>query len=259
MNESPQKRILVLMPCLNEAESVKNVIQSVKKHLPSADIIVVDDGSSDATGSVAQSAGAKILRHVSAHGVGAALETGYLYALRNNYDVVLQLDGDGQHPADKLPDLLEHLLNDSADIVIGSRYLDKADRSETAIIRKVGHKLFSGLIFLVTGLKFTDPTSGFRGLSKRALTFFAGGVFPCDYPDSDVILMAYFSGLRIREVSVIMYPRSKGASQHSGVIRPIYYGMKMMLAMLMVLLNLNLWKRWRREHALEKLNPAERN
>lgn len=240
-------RILVIMPCLNEQGRVGDVIRSVRGVLPSADIVVVDDASGDATASEATSAGATVLRHGCNLGYGAALETGYLYAIRHGYDIALQMDGDGQHLAEELPALLEPLRHDEADIVVGSRYLgNPADHSST-FIRRLGQWLFRWVIVMLSGRWLSDPTSGFKGLNQRALSLFSSGVLPYDYPDSDVILMSFMAGLRIREVPARMKPRAGGKSMHSG-LKPFYYGIKMFLSILIVLLNFRLWHKWRREH-----------
>ena len=237
-------RVAVLVSCYNEAGRVVPVIEATHKALPLASIIVIDDGSTDASHREAISAGVTVLRHACNLGAGAASETGYLYALRNKYDVVLQLDGDGQHPADRLPDLLQTLIAREADIVIGSRYLRPGDSDGTPVLRWIGHRVFSTIVRLVGGIRVTDPTSGFRALSRKALLLFSDGVFPCDYPDSDVILMSHMSGLRIHEIPVRMKERVGGTSMHAG-IRPLYYGFKMLLSMFMVILNFRRWGRWR--------------
>ena len=252
----PSPRILVIIPCRNEESRVGEVIRAIRAILPRADIIVVDDASSDGTGAEAASAGATVLKHGCNLGYGAALETGYLHAVRHNYDIVLQMDGDGQHIAEELPRLLQPLADGQADLVLGSRYSSAGGQASAPLIRRLGHRFFSGLILLLTGRRFSDPTSGFQGLSKRALHLFSGGFFPCDYPDSDVLLMSIMSGLRIREVPVRMLPRSGGVSMHAG-LRPLYYGMKMLLSIFIVLLNFRTWHRWRRAHEVPASGFAE--
>lgn len=215
--------------------------------MPSTDIVVVDDFSSDDSVAEAFQAGTKVLSLCANLGYGAALETGYLFAIKNNYETVLQMDGDGQHQADQLPCLLEPLAGGFADIVIGSRYMSDTGMISTTLARRFGHRIFSGIIFLLSGMKISDPTSGFQGLNKNALALFASGIFPCDFPDSDVILMAKLCGLRIKEIPARMQERISGESMHSG-FKPIYYGLKMLLSILIVLLNFNVWKTWRQKH-----------
>jgi len=247
-NESPKmpkkQEILVIIPCHNESGRLENVIRQVKQHLPSADIAVIDDASTDTSAEEALRANGVVLSHCTNLGYGAALETGYLYASDNGYKIVLQMDGDGQHQADQLSNLLAPITDGSADIVIGSRYTAGTSMQSATLIRRIGHKLFSCIIRVLCGLEITDPTSGFQALDRKALALFSSGNFPCDFPDSDVILMAKMSGLRIREVPARMLPRSGGESMHSG-LKPLYYGIKMLLSIFIVLINFHTWRSWK--------------
>ena len=245
-----EPKILVMMPALNEAGRIGDVVREVVSVLPTADVVVINDGSSDATAAEAREAGAMVLPHAVSMGYGASLETGYLYAGQQGYDVALQMDSDGQHLPAELHALLKPLAAGEADIVIGSRFAEGASGSKTSFSRRLGQRFFSVLLWMMTGQRFSDPTSGFQGLSRRALRFFSSGVFPCDYPDADVLLMAHRSGLRIREVPVRMVARSGGISMHAGWA-PVYYGMKMLLALFMVGLNRSQWRQWK--HRLENL------
>jgi len=248
MGSTPSSaRIVVIMPCLNEEGRVGDVIRDIRRTVPSADVVVIDDASGDETHDEAVSAGATVLRHGCNLGYGAALETGYLYAVRNRYDVALQMDGDGQHLAEELPLILDPLLAGQADLVIGSRYLGAHNEGRSSFVRRVGQRLFAFVILLLSGRRLSDPISGFKGLSRRTLGLFSSGVLPYDYPDSDVILMSFMAGIQIREVPVRMKSRAGGKSMHSG-LKPVYYGIKMFLSILIVLLNFRVWHRWRKEH-----------
>jgi len=244
-------RILVLIPCFNEQGRIGNVITNVKHAITTADIAVVNDCSSDNSAEEAIACGATVLSHCYNLGYGASLETGYLYAMEKGYDIVLQMDGDGQHQADQLSALLAPIVDSSADIVIGSRYKAGAPDGNVTAIRKLGHRIFAGIIFILVRMKLSDPTSGFQALNRKALDLFSSGNFPCDFPDSDVILMAKMSGLNIREVPTRMMPRSGGESMHSG-LKPIYYGMKMLLSMFIVLLNFHIWQSWKKDHGAQR-------
>ena len=236
------QQLVLLIPCFNEAARVGPVIQAAKRVLPEAAVVVIDDASCDNTASVARNEGALVLSHSSNLGYGAALETGYLFAAKHGYDVLLQMDGDGQHLAEELPARLKPIVDGSADIVIGSRYIGGGSAElRIPVVRRFGHRLFSSLVRLCCGLHIEDPTSGFQAMTRRAFTFFADSGFPCDYPDSDVIVMATLAGLRIREVPARMRAREGGVSMHSG-LKPIYYGFKMLLSIFIVLLNRRLWK-----------------
>ena len=240
--------MLVIIPCCNESGRIGNVVSSVREIMPRAEVVVIDDASSDNSGEEALDAGATVLRHPSNLGYGASLETGYMYAVNNNCEIILQMDADGQHPAYELPRLLEPVQSGKADIVIGSRYRNNSGEPCVSPVRRFAHALISRLLFFLTGLRLSDPTSGFQALNRQSLCFFSSGVFPCDYPDSDVILMAHFAGLRIVETPVRMLPRAQGKSMHSG-LSPFYYTLKMVLAMFIVLLNFNMWRRWRKSHS----------
>ena len=247
MVDTVETKIIVIIPCRNESGRIAAVVKSIRKNLPEADILAVNDASTDDSAREAATAGDIVLSHSCNMGYGASLETGYLYAMRKDYDIVVQMDGDGQHKADQLELLLKPLLSDTADVVIGSRYGSGESTEATTFIRKAGHRLFSAIIRILTGLKLSDPTSGFQGLNRKAVSLFSSGVFPCDYPDSDVVLLAHMSGIRLVEVPVVMKGRSGGQSMHSG-LKPIYYGMKMMLSIFIVLLNYRTWKSWKHLH-----------
>ena len=243
------QRILVLMPCYNEQGRITDVIQSIRNALPSAHIILINDASDDSSADEAALAGATVLTHGCNLGYGAALETGYIYAVENDFDIVLQMDADGQHLAHQLHLLAAPILNDSADLVIGSRYGNSPDGgSASSPIKHFGHRLFAFIVRMLSGLSLSDPTSGFQALNRKALALFSSEEFPCDYPDSDVILMASMSGLRIMEVPVTMKERLGGTSMHDG-IEPFYYAIKMLFSMFVVLLNKPKWYRWRQAHS----------
>ncbi len=238
---------MVIIPCFNEQGRIGSVVRSIRKTLPDSEIVVVNDASTDLSAKEAKEAGAVVLSHICNMGYGGALETGYLYAGERGCRTLLQMDGDGQHAASEFRKLLDPALKEEADMVIGSRYRhDTAIGHKVPLLRKIGHGVFSLVIFLLTGNRLSDPTSGFQALGPRAVELFSSGIFPCDYPDSDVILIAHLSGLRIIEVPVNMQSRSGGKSMHSGV-EPFYYSIKMIFSMFIALLNLRKWSRWRKE------------
>ena len=240
------QRMVVIIPAKDEQGRIGPVLDSVRRVLPAADRVVISDGSTDATESEAVRAGARVLPHAVNMGYGASLETGYRYAVRQGYAGVLQMDGDGQHLAEELPRLLSPVLRDEADMVIGARHGSARSALAGSPLRFLGQRFFSGVLLIATGRWFADPTSGFQALGPRALRFFASGVFPCDYPDADVLLMAHLAGLRIVEVPVDMKPRTGGRSMHAG-LKPLYYGIKMLLSLFVVLLNAATWRAWRRQ------------
>ena len=235
------ERVLVILPAKDEQGRIGAVLDAVRHVMPDADRVVIDDGSRDATADEAVRAGARVLSHAVNMGYGASLETGYRFAVRQGYGLVAQMDADGQHLAEELPRLLDPVARGEADIAIGAR---DGVVLRGSPVRRVGQVFFSALLSVCTRRWFADPTSGFQVLGPRAVRFFSSGVFPCDYPDADVLLMAHLAGLRIREYPVKMRPRAGGRSMHAG-LRPVYYGAKMLLSVFIVLLNSGTWRAWR--------------
>jgi glycosyltransferase involved in cell wall biosynthesis len=218
------------MPAFNEGKAIGRVLSEVRA-MVHGDILVVDDGSSDETAAEARRAGARVAVHPVNLGYGAALQTGYRYALRHGYDAVLQLDADGQHDPASIPGLLEKL--SQADVVVGSRFLDAASY-RPPLGRRVGMWLFGKVATALCGQRVTDPTSGFQAISRAALHFYAHERYPADYPDADVLAMVARSGLRLAEVPVHMLPPPGGKSMHGGLLKPLYYVFRMSLALALV-------------------------
>lgn len=223
----------MIIPAFDEAPRIGRAVAGVRAALPQADILVVDDGSRDGTAACARAAGARVASHPFNLGYGAALQTGYKYALTRDYDFVLQLDADGQHEPRDLPALLDVVASGRADAAIGSRFLGGGDY-RAPFARRIGMRLFAAIASAVTHTRVTDPTSGFQALNRRVVRYYASPAYPVDYPDADVLIMLHFAGLRFVEVPVRMYPPS-GKSMHGG-LKPFYYVFKMFLSILMVLL-----------------------
>jgi glycosyltransferase involved in cell wall biosynthesis len=222
-------RLLVVMPAFNEAKRIRGVVEAVRGQVD-ADVLVVDDGSADETGPEARRGGARVAVHPVNLGYGAALQTGYRFALRNGYEAVLQLDADGQHDPASIPPLLDAL--HEADVVVGSRFL--GDSYRPPLLRRIGMWLFGKVASGLAGQRITDPTSGFQAISRDALHFYSHERYPVDYPDADVLAMVARSGLRLREVPVRMLPSPPGKSMHAGVWKPFYYVFRMSLALFLV-------------------------
>ena len=182
---------------------------------PDFDVVVVDDGSRDATAAVAVAAGARVLRHPFNLGYGAALQTGYKYAWRAGVELLVQLDADGQHDPSDARALLEPVERGELDLVIGSRFLG-AGAYRMSALRGAGRTLFQ-LVLRAFGLRVTDPTSGFQAMNRAVLELYTGDAFPTDYPDVDVLLAAYREGLRVGERSVTMAQSVRVSSLHSGL------------------------------------------
>jgi glycosyltransferase involved in cell wall biosynthesis len=234
LENGKKEKVLVVIPALNEAEKIAQVVQQVKEEVPEAQVLVVNDGSSDQTEQKAVAAGAKVLSHPFNMGYGVALQTGYKYALQYGFDYVLQMDGDGQHDPRYLQGLLKEVQEGGIDVAIGSRFLGEG-KYRVPLLRRLGMRLFGFIASRLSGQKITDPTSGYQALSLRAITFCIRDAFPGDYPDADVLIMLHRAGLRFREVPVGMHPNLNGRSMHSG-LKPLYYIYKMLLSIMLNLM-----------------------
>lgn len=228
-----KKDILVIIPAYNEAKNIGRVIQDISNTYPEYDILVINDGSTDETFQVAKSAGAKVISHPFNVGYGAALQTGYKYALLHNYQYLVQLDADGQHKIEYIGAIINELKSNKVDVIICSRYVSNS-MYKTTILKKLGNKIFSFLIFVLTGEKIKDTTSGFQGLNCKILNFYAKDIFPFDYPDADVIISTLRSGYKVKEIPVEMEPSLRSSSIHRG-IKPLYYVFKMLFSILVTI------------------------
>jgi glycosyltransferase involved in cell wall biosynthesis len=226
----PDERCLAIVPAYNEQASVATVVRALREHAPEFDVVVVDDGSTDATSGLAERAGATVLRLPFNLGIGGAMQAGYRYALEKDYDFAVQVDGDGQHDAAQIERLAEVFRADhDVDFVYGSRFAD-ASGYEAPWGRRVGIKIFAWLLSLIMRRRVTDPTSGFRLANTRAIALFARD-YPHDYPEVEAILMTHFHRLKIAEVPVRMNVRTTGRSSITS-LRSGYYMIKVLLAVL---------------------------
>jgi glycosyltransferase involved in cell wall biosynthesis len=218
-------RTLVFIPAWNEADAVGGVIAGVRERLPAADVLVVDDGSADATAARARAAGATVASLPFNQGLGAALQTGYLYALREGYDFCAHLDADGQHPPAEVARLLEEVYAGRADLVIGSRYRERGaggggegggeaeggEAYKPTLSRRIGIGVFRFFLTLATRQRFTDTTSGMRAANRRVMELFSENYSP-DFAEIESLQLAVRAGLRVEEVQVQMLERVGGSS-----------------------------------------------
>lgn len=208
-------RTLVFIPAWNEEDSLAAVIADVRDAIPKADILVVDDGSTDATAARARELGVPVASLPFNQGLGAALQTGYLYALREGYDFCAHLDADGQHPPTEVARLLEEVEGDRADLVIGSRYHAGAEAESgdyrPTLSRRIGTSVFRFFLTLATRQRFTDTTSGMRAANRRVMALFSAHYSP-DFAEIESLQLAVRQGLRVEEVPVRMLERAGGSS-----------------------------------------------
>jgi glycosyltransferase involved in cell wall biosynthesis len=203
------------------------VIGDLREHMLSADVLVVNDGSHDATVLVARKLGVMVLDLPFNLGIGGAVQAGYLYAERNGYDIAVQFDGDGQHMASEIQKLLEPLEANRADIVVGSRFMTIGGY-KAPVFRKMGIGIFSFVLSRILGTDVTDSTSGFRAVNRQAIEFF-GHTYPDDYPEVESLVLLHKINLRMAEVAVTMRERTGGRSSITP-IRSVYYMTKVLMA-----------------------------
>lgn len=222
-----EPKVLIVIPAYNEADNILNTVRGVVEH--GYDYIVVNDGSRDATLDVCRSNGLNVLDLPMNLGIGGAVQAGHKYAQRFGYDIDIQLDGDGQHDPAYLDALVREVAS-GADLVIGSRFLEKTDGFQSTFMRRVGITWLSAMLKLCTGHRVSDPTSGFRACGRRAIDLFCAS-YPVDYPEPESIAVAIKSGLFVKEVSVEMRERQGGTSSIGG-LSSVYYMLKVSLAIL---------------------------
>ena len=228
-------RRIAIVPAHNEEGAVGGVVAELKAFDPRLDVVVVDDGSVDRTAEVAARAGAFVVTLPFNLGIGAAVQTGFKFALAQGYELAVRLDGDGQHDPQELPKLLGPLDRGEADIVVGSRFAPvpaDADGNEhrPALARRLGIVFFARLVSLLTHQRVTDTTSGFQALNARGIAIFAAD-YPHDYPEVEATVMVYKHRLRLVEVPVRMREREHGQSSITA-LRSVYYVLKVTLALL---------------------------
>ncbi len=226
-------KTLIIIPAFNEEANIRGVITAVRSHLHEPPIVVVNDGSADRTASIAASEGVTVLSHPFNMGIGATMQTGFKYAMINGFDIAVQVDGDGQHPAEQIMDLINTLQDSKADLVVGSRFMTESGY-RPSVARGAGIAIFSRLVSLITGEKLTDTTSGFRASGKRCIEFFCAH-YPDDYPEVEALVLLHKKGFRIRETPVKMTRRQGGRSSITPV-KSLYYMVKVMLAILVDLI-----------------------
>lgn len=230
------RRILVVVPAWNEQETVAATITELRQAQPDVDVLVVDDGSGDRTVQEARGAGALVCQLPYNLGVGGAMRAGYRYGLRHGYDIVVQLDADGQHDPEYLPQLLAGL--DDADVVVGARFAGVGDY-QVGLARGLAMRLLAGTLSRLAGTRLTDVTSGFRAVNRRALAVFASH-YPAEYLGDTVesLVIAVRSGCRVKQVPVAMRERAGGTASQTSVKAILY------LARTIVALGLALVRRW---------------
>lgn len=223
-------KVLVIIPAYNEEESILSVIEKLKKDCPRADYVVINDCSKDNTLQVLSDNKASFVNLPLNLGIGGGVQTGYKYALQNGYDIAIQIDGDGQHDTKYLDAVITPIEAGEADIVIGSRFITK-EGFQSSGMRRLGIRVLSTLIWMCTGKKVYDVTSGFRAVNRDYIKMYAQD-YPTDYPEPEAIVQASVSGARIAEIPVIMKEREAGTSSIRAW-KSAYYMIKVSLAIVL--------------------------
>jgi len=220
-------KIIAIVPAYNEENNIALVIADLRKYQPDIKIVILNDASTDQTEKVARASGVTVLNLAVNLGIGGAVQTGFIYARDEKYDIAFQFDGDGQHLASEIDKLLEPLIRKETDVVIGSRFLEKGG-FRSSLVRQAGIRLISLVNKLLTGRKIMDSTSGFRAFNQKAIAFLAEN-YSQDYPEPEAVVRLFRNGFKILEVPVQMRARLSGRSS----IRPIhsfYYIIKVLLS-----------------------------
>lgn len=223
------KKVLIIIPAYNEAENIEHVVSHMMEEAPQYDYLVINDGSTDNTLELCQQAQFAYLDLPINMGIGGAVQAGYVYASKNHYDIAVQMDGDGQHDIAYLDQMLEPIIKNEADVVIGSRFLEK-EGFQSSASRRIGINILSGLIKLTTGKRIMDVTSGYRAVNRMFIDIYSKD-YPTDYPEPEAIVAAIMHLGRVKEVPVQMRAREGGTSSIT-FKKSIYYMIKVTLAIL---------------------------
>lgn len=244
-----RKELLIIMPAHNEAQTISKVLhQLAQPEITNiADILVIDDASTDLTGRIVKEHQFNLVTHIFHMGYGSALQLGYKYAVQNNYQYVIQMDADGQHDPCNIPMLYQKLRGkvgtaERPDIVLASRFMEESAYFPVSVFKKSAYQFFRALIHLITGKKIYDPTTGMQGLARSAFLYYSkAGHFDDRYPDANMILQMILLGFRVEQIPAVMHTRTGGRSMHTG-LRPIFYMCRMLFSMLVILFRIKVLK-----------------
>lgn len=221
-------KILVIIPCYNEEASIERVVKNLKEKAPFADYLIINDCSTDSTESILKVNGMNYINNPVNLGIGGGVQAGYLYAKQNGYDIAVQMDGDGQHDPAYLADVCQPVIDGTADMAVGSRFIKK-EGFQTSFMRRLGINIISLLIKILTGKKVYDVTSGFRACNRQLIEFFSNN-YADDYPEPEAVMSCILNGYRVQEVPVIMVERQGGVSSIRS-LKSAYYMIKVCLAL----------------------------
>lgn len=231
-------RTLVVIPAYNESANIASTVQDVRENAPFVDVLVINDGSTDDTAEILAANAIPHVNLIRNLGIGGAVQTGYKYALRHGYDIVVQFDGDGQHRSEYIQALIEPIACGEADLVVGSRFKGSLDGFKSSAMRRLGINILSAVLKAASTNKVQDVTSGFRAAGRRAVELFAG-YYPDDYPEPESLALIARKGLKVSEIPVAMRERTGGVSSIKKM-DSVYYMIKVTIA---VLIQTNVYER----------------
>lgn len=223
------KRVLIIIPAYNESKNIERVVDDLIQNYSQYDYLIVNDCSTDNTEEIIRRRGYNYISLPVNLGIGGGVQSGYIYAAQNGYDIAIQIDGDGQHNPADIEKLIAPIIAGEADITIGSRFIEKKG-FQTSLMRRFGNRLIGLIIRMCCGVKATDTTSGFRAVNLEASRFFSLN-YAQDYPEPEAIVAASLNGFRIRDVAVTMNERIGGVSSINAW-RSVYYMIKVSLALI---------------------------
>lgn len=224
-------KVLIIIPAYNEQENILSTVNKIKEYSEELDYIVINDGSTDNTEKILIENNIKHIKLINNLGTGGAVQTGYKYAYENGFDIAIQFDGDGQHDINYVPNICEPILNGQADMVIGTRYLDKSSsKFQSTFMRRLGSSIISIFIKVFAGKKITDPTSGFRAINKKVIEEFAKE-YPKEYPEPESTVSLLVNGYKVEEIPVSMNERTGGTSSIR-LWKTVDYMVKVVLAII---------------------------
>jgi hypothetical protein len=230
-------KILIIIPAYQEASNIKRVVDNIINNYPQYDYLVVNDGSRDNTAKICYENNYSYLNLPINLGIGGAVQAGYKYALKNEYDIAIQIDGDGQHDVSFIDGMIKSVIEEEADIVIGSRFIEKQG-FQSSLTRRMGIRILSDLIKVCTGKRINDVTSGFRLVTKRFIELYADN-YPSDYPEPEAIVTALEYGAKIIEKPVVMREREHGSSSIN-IYKSAYYMIKVSLGIIICRISLGI-------------------
>lgn len=220
---------LIIIPAYNEEANIERTIAAIQQNAKGFDYVIVNDCSTDSTRNICEKNGYNVVNLPINLGIGGAVQTGYRYAYENDYDVAVQVDGDGQHDPEFLDIMAEYLMKHQLDMVIGSRFIEKKG-FQSSLSRRMGIRFFTWLIKLMTGKTITDPTSGLRMVGRKAMDLFSKD-YPRDYPEPESVVAVLRRNMKVEEIPVVMKERIGGVSSIS-MKKSVYYMIKVPIAIL---------------------------